>query len=288
MNCKATEKLLALYVGDDLPARQARRVALHLDSCSKCEKLAGEFGASVAFSRSNAAPEFDSNFFDDLRRDVLTRIAPQPQTHFTIFAKGLVPRRMGYAYGLALASALCLFASYAFIKQSPRLQHSECAGVSARENKVNESARASSTQSLGLSVAHVSQPPTIVTINRITQRNAAAKALLRSRSTDSLTFISDKDYTARQAIVSRSLSTQDLAETGTTNGVLPNDVIASGNETGEANAESATGAASVESAVTGAEMFRMEIQTSDPTLRIIWLSPKTQNAPTVKTNTQGS
>ena len=288
MNCKATGKLLALYAGGDLPARQARRVLLHLASCPKCEKFAEEFGASVALSRSNAAPEFDSNFFDELRRDVLTRISPKPQTPFATFTEALIPRRMSYAYGLALASALCLFAFYAFIKQSQRPLYSERVNVSGRENKVKEPVSASNTDSLGLSAAHSSQPPTAAARKRLERHDATAKASRRSRSTGSLTSNGDENYTARHTSVSRSSSTQDTEEMGMSSEVTPDDLVASGDETGDDNAESATAGASVESAVTGAEMLRMEIQTSDPTLRIIWLSPKTQNAPSVKAGTHGS
>jgi len=197
---------------------------------------------------------------------------------------------MSYAYGLALASALCVFASYAFIKQSQQPQDSERAGVSALEVRKSEKAASESGTGLsGVGVAQSFQPPTAaVAPKRIEQRNTTAKALRRSRSTGSLTSDGDENHTARQMIVSRSLSTQDLAEARTTNEVTPDDLVASGNETGDDNAESATGAASVESAVTGAEMFRMEIQTSDPTLRIIWLSPKTQSAPPAKPAAQGS
>ena len=280
MNCKATEKLLALYAGDDLPARQARRVALHLDSCPKCEKLAGEFGASVALSRSNAAPEFDSNFFDELRRDVLTQITPQPQTPFATFlAHRFAPRRMNYVCGLALICASSLFASYIYFNQ---LHHT----------RVPQNVRISIAETLQ-STSDIDDSHdlhTAITPKRVgKRRTTTAKASQQVRQIRILTAGSNGIYITPRTIDSESLLVEDLTAMRATKEITLSETVASATVTDDSNSEDRTNnTASVESAVTSAEMLRIEIQTPDPNLRIIWLSPKTENAPPMKTGAHGS
>ena len=79
MDCTRVEKLLPLYAGDDLAdARESERVAAHLRACGGCRSLAGEWAASRRLTRLHGPPEFDDAFFDGIRSAVMREIAASP------------------------------------------------------------------------------------------------------------------------------------------------------------------------------------------------------------------
>lgn len=57
MRCSRVEKLLPLYVGDDLPERKARAVAEHLATCSRCQRSAAAYASAVQSLRDAGAVE---------------------------------------------------------------------------------------------------------------------------------------------------------------------------------------------------------------------------------------
>ncbi|MBA2339857.1 MAG: hypothetical protein H0V88_05650 [Pyrinomonadaceae bacterium] len=135
--------------------------------------------------------------------------------------------------------------------------------------------------------SHDSRSPD--TPKRVGKRDTTAKASRRSRPPKTLTDGSDETRTISQTIESESSPDETLTATRTANKIAPNETVASANGTDDNNIKDVTNnTASVESAVTGAEMLRIEIQTPDPNLRIIWLSPKTENARPLKTDAHGS
>src|SRR5215813_6048991 len=74
MRCTHAEKLIPLFAGDDLPAREANALRRHLESCANCRRLADEFEDSRKWLRGFAAPQFDETMLDDLRGSVLKDI----------------------------------------------------------------------------------------------------------------------------------------------------------------------------------------------------------------------
>jgi hypothetical protein len=89
MNCTRVEKLLPLYAGGDLPPRVAEAASAHLVDCEACRRLAAEYEQSRSWLVSAAAPEFDEQFFADLRgavrREVaLERALPEPRSGFAL------------------------------------------------------------------------------------------------------------------------------------------------------------------------------------------------------------
>ena len=74
MNCRRIEEIIPLYVEGDLEIDRAELVSAHLKSCDACSRLAGGFNASQEWLRSYVPPAFDSAFFDGLRNGVLARI----------------------------------------------------------------------------------------------------------------------------------------------------------------------------------------------------------------------
>src|SRR5215813_9696904 len=74
MRCTHAEKLIPLFAGDDLPARETDALRRHLGSCAKCRRLAAEFEESRDWMRGFAAPQFDEATLDGMRDSVLRDI----------------------------------------------------------------------------------------------------------------------------------------------------------------------------------------------------------------------
>ncbi|MCI0659640.1 MAG: zf-HC2 domain-containing protein [Acidobacteria bacterium] len=75
MNCTQIERLIPLYIGGDLPAVDETAVHNHLASCEQCAGIAGEFKESRDWLRGFTPPQFDQPVLDDLRDQVMTKIA---------------------------------------------------------------------------------------------------------------------------------------------------------------------------------------------------------------------
>ena len=74
MLCTHAEKLIPLFAGDDLPAREADALRRHLESCANCRRLAAEFEESRDWLRGFSAPQFDEAMLDGVRDSVLRDI----------------------------------------------------------------------------------------------------------------------------------------------------------------------------------------------------------------------
>src|SRR5215475_11314123 len=70
MRCTHAEKLIPLFAGDDLPAREADALRRHLESCANCRRLAAEFEESRDWLRGFAAPQFDEATLEGMRDSV--------------------------------------------------------------------------------------------------------------------------------------------------------------------------------------------------------------------------
>jgi hypothetical protein len=122
MRCAHAEKLIPLLAGDDLPARQADALRTHLDSCANCRRLAAEFEESRDWMRGFPAPRFDEAALNDLRDSVLNEIgrtaAPRRWSQWIV--PGWNPR---FATSVATALLIALFAAYAYRGGRPYRVH---------------------------------------------------------------------------------------------------------------------------------------------------------------------
>ena len=75
MNCTQIERLIPLYIGGDLPAEDETTVRHHLASCEQCEMIACEFAESRDWLRGFTPPQFDQPVLDEMRERVMTKIA---------------------------------------------------------------------------------------------------------------------------------------------------------------------------------------------------------------------
>lgn len=74
MNCKQAEKLLPLYAGRDLEEKRATLVTEHLQRCAACARVADEYRESVQLSKEFAPPVFSEAVYAGIRQRVLRQI----------------------------------------------------------------------------------------------------------------------------------------------------------------------------------------------------------------------
>jgi hypothetical protein len=74
MNCRRIEELMPLFVEGDLPAEARNEVSLHLHNCEACSQLVSEYSASQTWLRSYDVPEFGNAFYRNLQQSVMREI----------------------------------------------------------------------------------------------------------------------------------------------------------------------------------------------------------------------
>lgn len=77
MNCKQVEELLPLYVGRDLEATREQLVAAHLESCTACSGATAEYRHTRQLLQEFAAPAFSEDVYSAIRRHVWLEIESQ-------------------------------------------------------------------------------------------------------------------------------------------------------------------------------------------------------------------
>jgi Putative zinc-finger len=81
MNCTHVKRLIPLYVGGDLNTQQVAGVRQHIETCERCRDLVAQFDESQSWLRDLAAPQFGEEVFDDLRaavREEIARVESKP------------------------------------------------------------------------------------------------------------------------------------------------------------------------------------------------------------------
>ena len=78
MNCKQLNELLPLYAGRDLDEKRARLVSEHVQICSACAQLAGEYREAVELTQDFAPPGFSDHVYASVRRQVMQQIEDEP------------------------------------------------------------------------------------------------------------------------------------------------------------------------------------------------------------------
>jgi hypothetical protein len=259
MNCERAAEFLPLYAAGDLDAARADEVASHVAACGDCRQVADEFSESRALLvEAFATPEFDAEFYSGIRSSVLEQISRdrEPSTPSPVAA--LFGRRLAYATAFAVA----LFAL------APAFQHFR---GGRRETTPREL---------------VITPPQIVDTPRPERRTDAVSPTrpdaVRNAPSPKLTYaaaIQRGGSTRRDATRDRYALTPEPAARD------ERDMIAqappSFNGAHEAGGPALPVAGSATSAKTNPapEVSRIEIQTADPNIRIIWLAPPKSEAP---------
>jgi hypothetical protein len=78
MNCKQIEELLPLYAGHDLAQRREQLVIAHLQSCTACSFAAAVYRDARELMRDFAPPVFGDEVYAEIRKNVWQRIEIKP------------------------------------------------------------------------------------------------------------------------------------------------------------------------------------------------------------------
>ena len=242
MNCKQAEELLPLYAGHELEEKHATLVTEHLQTCAACASVADEYRESVQLTEQFAPPVFSEAVYAGIRQRVMREIeaeAMAPAWSQTI-ANFFRPR-LTWAIAGVLLIAVSLFAFYFIMNRQndgPQLADKPPSNVQpgAKED--------SNSGSQGGNRADLS--PSVNTGGK-KQPLAGVLQPPRKRSRDTL---ADRIKTV-SAKSSDAMSTANNVSQQP--GSLPEPMVFPQSDS----------AASVKT-------LRVEIQTKDPKIRIIW------------------
>jgi len=255
--CARMAEQLPLYLSSDLKPRAARFVATHLEACENCRALASEYRASGEWIKQAARQEeFADEFYEGLRQSVLTRIKEQNTTPpASLFPALFWQRRPAFAaVALIVILLTAAFAAEFVFRQLPGARPEQQASV--------------------MPVATTPEPaPLPSSVNQEPQRVGDAQP------PDQAQDMVANERRPQSRAAGRRIARQPAPAT-----VPDESPIHSAGTVGidmEPKATQAASASPVESTgmVASGEVTRIEIQTADPNIRIIWLTPPAAGSP---------
>ncbi len=250
MNCRKATQQIPLFVEADLNAAEMQQVTLHIETCTACRGIVAEFQASQSSLRATTAPAFDEAMLAEMRGAVQREIVRLPARLPVL--EWLLPRGN---WKLACVAVVMLCVS-GFVFYSQFKTKSESV-VSALRDQLSADAccGTGSVRDLNLRAP-------------IHDRSAG-----RARS----------PYRNQVAPPAKQVASV-LREKQPPSEVKPDNSV----ETATASPVLAFVQSQPEETLSAPEpeMLRMEIQTADPNIKIIWLTPKeparTNSAPVIE------
>jgi hypothetical protein len=243
MRCAQAEKLIPLFVGDDLPVEQAVELRGHLESCARCRRLLVEFEESRNWLINFSAPEFDEATLDGMRDRALAeigRLEKRPRLLEWILPSWN-PR---FVFAASMAALLLVAASALIVYRQQRSPITK-PGDTATDNRKDKP-----------------ESPAPVDRDNEQQRRdfRIAESKPNSRKPTRKAFKPALNKSPQVEI--QQVEPDLIAQTPATD--QPDNTEASTNDLAE-----------------NRKMLRIEIQTADPNIRIIWLAPKSDTSPTI-------
>lgn len=265
MNCKHVEELLPLFVGRDLEEERALLVITHVRSCTQCARSAKEHSEASQLLQLFEPPQFSEAAYTAVRSRVLREIERESSAPHSIFAleflrRSFRPHAM-WAVSTAVLIAVCAFAYY-FIanrtsEQRNRLQLAENRGT-GQQNTRDEQANLESKDD---SVKPLPSPSSKDDKPDRTGTPGASPAL----ATNSLKPRLNQTHSRRagESSTPAGLSGRGPRPPAVTVGLAQYSPVESKDPTPN-------------SSISSDKTLRLEIQTSDRNIRIIWFShPRT-------------
>jgi hypothetical protein len=242
LNCKRIGSKISLYVAGDLVGESEREVAAHLLACEECRRLSEEFSASSRLlTQAYTLPEFGSEFYSGIRRSVLADIGRgRTQSTPSLF-------RPRWLYATAFAAVV--------IASGVMLQHFS-------------STRRQASQILALAPKVTGQP---------TSDPAKGISVSSSPQSHGLSGMPRAQVRGKFGPVRRP-DASDSAQAGRKNSAQIAQAMQSPTSVGAVTLELATlsdgSASSPSGRASSSQVSRIEIQTANPNIRIIWLAPR--------------
>lgn len=255
MNCEEARENLSLYVAGDIERHGAReQIARHLEGCDPCRALAEEWEASRRLLQLQQPPEFDAAFFDSVRRGVMRQISePRPSLLARLLGQPFGPRTLTYAAVFSLLVCAAVLSSHflrrAHTPPAEMVKKEKNGGPGKVETNVNQSPgpREQETRTANVNKVNVVSPSP--------RPKPSPRRGVRRESAPERKFVSPSPGPDEEQAANAPRSPRDGSpEVGPQVAGSPNHV---------------------ETAAADREMLRIELQTADPNVRIIWLSPRT-------------
>jgi len=144
MNCKHVEELLPLYVGRDLEEERARLITAHVQACTQCARSAQEYAEANQLLQLFEPPQFSEATYAAVRSSVLCEIERESSapTLLSFLVRSFQPRLM-WAVSTAALLAVCVFAYY-FIANRTGGQRYEQANAGSQQDNLKSSPSPSS------------------------------------------------------------------------------------------------------------------------------------------------
>lgn len=234
MNCRRIEQLLPLYVEGDLKSSVTTQIASHLELCGRCNWLADEFKESQSWLHSHAAPVFDEAFVGDLKRSVLEQVA-EPGARASLLSSWIAQWNRRQVLALAATFLLVVGMLTLYFYQSQATSTSNVVSRSSDPEATPKKEERHASPTESAPGADL-KPTRLAMKRRLSLKPQVTDAATR----DNLALPPPR---INEEVVSQTNSIEQV------------------NNSADVPADSR-------------EMLRIEIQTSDPNIRIIWFAPK--------------
>jgi hypothetical protein len=260
MHCKHIQELLPLYVGRDLEKKLAKLVKAHVQSCAECARLAEEYGEAQQLLQLFEPPPFSEAVYAGIRQRVLREIGREstaptlPQLVASLFRP-----RIRWAGAAALLLAVSVVAFYFIANRRNDRQQVADSGRTVDQTRSDERPSAPSQDdesavSPSPSGKQSDGPPPASTGRNTGADTTIAGSVNRTGQSQRRKSPGASANRARSVAV----NTPDRWMTG---GAFP-----------ESSNLAEPDAVPARDPATSAKTLRVEMQTKDPNIRIIWIS----------------
>jgi len=243
MNCKQVDELLPLYVGHDLEDERAGLITAHVRTCTQCARSAEKYIEASQLTQQSAAPQFSEATYASVRHNVLREIERQSETPRLrdLILRPFQPRLM-WAVSTAVLLAVCAFAYY-FVANRANLPRDQNAKVDVKLDPAGAA---------GGAIAPARNSPTV----------ALNEKPSSEIPNDSETISPNSRFYRRPQLAWHPTRASE-PPTG------PVKTVQSSPEESDNNR--------LNTSVSSGKPMRLEIQTRDPNIRIIWFSQTSVN-----------
>ena len=241
MNCQQVQDLMPLYVGGDLEERRVRLVVAHVQTCETCSDVAREYRETRQLLQTFVPPAFSDDFYADMRQGVWENIEKKSASPaFSSVIGHLFRPRLAWALATAALIAVSVVGVYVISRRSaapqPVVSHQPPKNQTTPDDK------------LSISSQHdTSAAPSLASSGSNSRRTSVPQLYVRQK---------------RKMIPDRV----NLPAVSTVAAVSPPAISAP-----EANdlRQPSNGSSDASHAP-----LRMEIQTKNSNIRIIWFAPR--------------
>jgi hypothetical protein len=266
MNCRRIEKLIPLFVEGDLDAGAMSMVSLHLNDCRNCSQMMSEYGESQNWLRTFTPPEFDNAFFVDLKQSVMQEIEGKPARP-TLMQQLTERLTWNPTWAMAIVM-LVLVGAFAFYLYSGKTESNSTDEKIAKDKEEQKQHQQEQREE---------KPQPKMELHNSLKDRLAVKHSQKQFQQTLERIIKDKSPVIKPA---QSLNFDLIAEVIKPEQSLNFDLFAA-----SLNDENPINTGLFEDLKIPVNTLRMEFQTSDPNIRIIWFAPKADPSQSLKIDT---